>query len=129
MRRRDYFLLERVGSPFRERYLAFDPLAGPRGDYFQIQFLPWNANTEQQLKVVARLKHDAFPRVVEWEPHDAGVDLVLTWIPGISLHKYFENVRERRRRAMDPGQALRLIHGLASAFINIRRLPVPRRKL
>ena len=30
IRRREYFLLERIGSPFRESYLAFDRLAGPR---------------------------------------------------------------------------------------------------
>ena len=55
IRRTDYFLLEKIGRPFRECYLAFDPLSGPGGDYFLIQSLPVGPATEQMLKVLRRL--------------------------------------------------------------------------
>ena len=37
IRHRDYFLLERIGSPFCESHLAFDRLAGPGGSFFLVQ--------------------------------------------------------------------------------------------
>ena len=53
VRGRDYYLLERIGSPFRERYLAFDPQA-PGGDYFLFQTWPIGAATQQYLRVLRR---------------------------------------------------------------------------
>lgn len=116
VRRREYYLLERIGSPFRERYLAFDPLAGRRGNFFQVQSLRMQPETEQQLSVLDRLKHDAFPRVVEWQPRKDHVDVVLNWISGVSLSDYFEHVRAGRRPPPNPGEALRLIECLARAI-------------
>jgi hypothetical protein len=37
IRRRTYYLLERIGSPLRKRFLAFDPFQGPGGDFFLVQ--------------------------------------------------------------------------------------------
>lgn len=85
IRRRDYFLLERIGSPFRESYLAVDPLAGPGGNFFLVQSLPVGKATEQLLRVLSRLKSDAFPRVVEWQEQRHQIDVALTWTEGISL--------------------------------------------
>ena len=101
-RRRDYFLLERVGSPFRESYLAFDPLSGPGGNFFLVQSLPVGKATEQLLRVLSRLKSDTFPRVVEWQKTRHQIDVALTWTEGISLADYLENLREGRRPLVDP---------------------------
>jgi serine/threonine protein kinase len=117
-------LLERVGCPFRERYLAFDPLAGPGGDFFLVLILPAGPSTEQQLRVWRRLKDDSFPRVVEWERINGDTTVVLTWVEGISLTDYFKHLRAGRRPPVDPGQAVRLIHGLANA---VCKLHSPRR--
>ena len=121
VRRREYFLLERIGGPFRESYLAFDPLSGPGGDHFVFQSLPAGPATEQRLRVFRRLKDDGFPRAVEWERRKGRVDLVLTWTAGITLAEYLEHVRAGRRPPVDPGQAVRLIHGLANGVAHLHR--------
>lgn len=117
--RGEYFLLERVGSPWRERYLAFDPGAGPGGDYFLVQFWPSGSATDQQLRVLKRLKDDSFPRVHQWQRLGTDLEVVASWIEGISLAEYFEHIRHGRRPRVDPGQAVRLIHGLANAVCKL----------
>lgn len=119
IKRRDYYLLEPIGSPLRNRYLAFDPDQGPRGSFFLVQTWPNGSLARQQLRVLDGLKNDSLPRLVDWQPRDKTTDVVLTWIDGIPLDKYLENIRENRRPAIDPGQAIRLIHGLANAVCQL----------
>ena len=119
IKRRDYYLLERIGSPLRERYLAFDFDQGPGGSFFLVQTWPNGPLAEQQLRVLSGLKQDSLPRVVDWQPRGKTMDVVLTWIEGIPLDKYLENIRKERRPWLDPGQAVRLIHGLANAVCQL----------
>ena len=120
VRRRDYYLLERIGSPLRNRFKAFDPLAGPGGDFFQVQMWPGGAATGQHLRVLKRLKDDAFPRVVEWERHSQGYSCALTWVNGISLAEYFQVLRSDKRPPIDPGETVRLIRGLAHGICKLQ---------
>ena|GEM_PF-693804 len=78
-------------------------------------------STEQLLRVLSRLKSDAFPRVVEWQRKRDQIDVALTWIEGISLADYLQNIREGRRPPVDPGQALRLMNGLANSVCHLHR--------
>ncbi len=117
--RRDYYLLERIGGPFRERFRAYDPRSGPGGSYFLVQRWPAGPRTEQQLRLWQRLKDDSLPRVVEWQRDHEQVDVVLTWIEGLPLSEYLQHVQKGRRPAIDPAQALRLIHGLANAVCKL----------
>lgn len=119
VRRRQYYLLQPVGSPLRERYQAFDPLAGPGGDFFQVQIWPAGPATEQRLRVLRRLKHDAFPRVVEWDREGPVTTCVLSWIDGVTLADYFETLRSQRRPPVAPEQAVRLIGGLANGVCQL----------
>lgn len=117
--RRDLYLLERIGSPFRERYLAFDPQEGPGGRFFLVQIWPRGPLAQQQLRVLNRLKDDSLPSSVEWQPRGDTIEVVLTWIEGITLAQYFENIRAGRRPPVAPRQAVRLIHGLANAVCKL----------
>ena len=117
--RGDYLLLERIGSARRERYLAFDRSAGPGGDFFQVQIWPDGPDAEQQLRLFRRLKDDSFPRVHQWQRRGGNLELVASWVEGISLADYFTHIRERRRPTVDPGHAVRLIHGLANAVCKL----------
>ena len=119
VRRRDYYLLDHIGSPLRSRYLAFDPDQGPGGSFFLVQTWPNGPLAKQQLRVLSGMKHDSLPRVVDWQPRGKTVDVVLTWIDGIPLDKYLENIRRERRPWLDPSQAIRLIHGLANAVCQL----------
>ncbi len=112
--RRDYFLLEQLGP--RRSYRAFDPRSGPGGDFFFIQMLGQGPRLDQRLRVLRRLKHDAFPRCVEWQRRGESTEVVLTWIEGISLADYLEHVRNGRRPPVAPGEAVLLIHGLANGL-------------
>lgn len=121
IRRRDYYLLHSVGSPHRQRFRAFDPFAGPGGDFFQVQFWSDDATADRNLRLLKRFKDDAFPRVVEWERHVAGHAVALTWVDGISLAEYFDHLRQGRRPAVDPGQAVRLVRGLANGVCHLHK--------
>lgn len=119
IRRRNYFLLEKVGSPLRKRFLAFDPLQGPRGCYFLVTELRVGQSTEQQLRVLARLTDESFPRIVEWQRRGEVVDVAITWTEGITVARYLEHIQSGRRPTPDPGQTLRLIQGLASSVCRL----------
>jgi hypothetical protein len=80
IRRRDYYLLKQIGSPLRERYLAFDPYCGG-GRLFLVQVWPLDANP-QYLRS-SHLKNDCLPRAVVAARANS-ID-VLTWVEGISL--------------------------------------------
>lgn len=114
IRRRDYYLLHPVGSPQRQRFHAFDPFAGPGGDFFQVQFWSNDEASRRNLRLLRRFKNDAFPRVVEWDQHANGHSVALTWIKGTNLADYLNHLRQGRRPAVDPGQAVRLVRGLAN---------------
>lgn len=119
VRRRDYYLLHPVGSPHRQRFRAFDPFAGPGGDFFQVQFWSGDEAAARKLRLLKRFKDDAFPRVVEWERHESGHAVALTWVEGISLAEYFDYLRQGRRPPVDPGQAVRLVRGLANGVCRL----------
>ena len=121
--RRDYYLLEPIGSAFRERYLAFDPRRGPGGSFFLLQVWPAGPSTQQKLRLLSRLKDDCLPHAEEYQRRGDSVEIVMTWIEGISLTEYFENIRQGRRPPVDPGQAVRLIRGLASAVCKLHQKP------
>lgn len=121
IRRRKYYLLQPIGSPHRQRYLAFDPLAGPGGSYFQVQLWPKDAASEQFLRVARRLKDDTFPRIVEWSSQENETACVLTWAEGVSLADYFSHLRDGRRPPVDPGQATRLVWGLANGVSRLNQ--------
>ena len=88
---------------------------------FLVQSLPSGKAAEQLLRVLSRLKSDAFPRVVEWQKKRHQIDVALTWTEGISLADYLQNIRERRRPPVEPLQAVRLVNGLAHAVCQLHR--------
>lgn len=112
--RRDYFLLEQLGP--RRSYRAFDPRSGPGGDHFLVQELRSGPALDQRLRVLRRLKHDAFPRCVEWQRRGDSTYVAMTWVDGLPLSRYFEHLRAGRRPPVAPGEAVRLIHGLANGL-------------
>ena len=119
IRRRMYYLLEKVGSPLRERYRAFDPYAGPGGNLFLVQFWRDGENARQFLNVTRRLKDDTYPRVIEWDRFDNEYALVLTWVHGISLADYLLHLKAGRRPAPDPSEVVRLIRALAHSVCRL----------
>lgn len=114
--RREYYLLESVGNGLRSRFRAFDPDHGPDGDYFLVEHIPAGPEAERALRVLHKLKCDSLPRVWDWRQTAQGIDAVLSWITGVDLESYLENIRTKEKRpGVAAGEAVRLIHGLAGA--------------
>ena len=116
---RRYYLLEQVGASFRQRYRAFEPSCGPGGDFFLVQRLQANELSNQRLTVLRRLKDDGFPRVWQWHRRGTDIDVVMTWVEGVTLAEYLTNIRAGRRPPVDPAHALRLVQGLAAAVAKL----------
>jgi serine/threonine protein kinase len=116
---REYFLLRQVGSPFRQRYLAYCRRRGIGGAHFLLQV--WRAGplAKQQLRVLRGLKHDSLLGVEEWQPRGSEIDVVLPWVEGISLEDYLTIIREGRRPPVAPREAVRMIWGLANGVCQL----------
>ena len=123
VQRTDYYLLDAVGNSLRNRYLAFDPCRGFKGEYVLFQTWPAGPVTSQFLRVLGRLRNDCLPRLIGRQWRGDHVDVVLTWTEGITLDKYFENIREGRRQPVAPAEAVRLIRGLANAVCKLHHKP------
>lgn len=118
---RDYYLLERIGSPERLRYHAFSHRPGVGGQEFVVQLWPHDERLRRQLSLWKRLKDDSLPRLVDAERQADAFVVVLTWTEGLPLSEYFTHLREGRRPAVDPGQALRLLQGLANGVCRLHQ--------
>ncbi|RIK76988.1 MAG: hypothetical protein DCC67_13190 [Planctomycetota bacterium] len=117
-----YQLLERLGSGERERYRAFDRLAGPQGDYRAIHVLPRSVEVEQQLAVLKRLadlRNNNVPFIVEYHAQRDRVYLVVAWIWGRSLKEHLERVRAGREPPVSAFHACRLVRGLAHGLCQL----------
>jgi serine/threonine protein kinase len=117
-----YQLLERLGSGGRERYRAFDRLAGPHGDYRAIHVLPRSPEVQQQLAVLQRLadlRNSNVPFIVEYHPQRDRVYLVVAWNWGVSLKEHLQRVRIGRDTPFSAMHACRLIRGLAHGLCQL----------
>ena len=118
---KSYFLLERIGSPLRDRYKAFDPHSGPAGDFMLLSEWENGPQATQFLNVLKQLRDDSFPRVVDFQRHSGGYTCVQTWTDGICLSDYLRNVQTKKRPTIDPAEAVRLIHGLAHGVCRLHQ--------
>jgi serine/threonine protein kinase len=57
--------------------------------------------------------------VVEWEVREGSVVVAMTWMEGITLAEYMENIRSGRRPPVAIHDAVRLFRGLASAVCTL----------
>ncbi len=121
--RRRYFLLEQLGTPPRERYLAFDPDAGQRGEPRAVLVLPKSVASRQQLRVLEQLSgsNGNVPRIFDCRTIGDRTMLVMDWILGPTLADYFEGVGAEEMVAPSPYEAVRLVRGLAHGLSQLHR--------
>lgn len=118
---RTYFLIDRVGNSLRKRYKAFDPGAGPTGDFFLLSEWEEGPKAQQFLNVIRQLRDDAFPRVIDFQRQSDGYTCVQTWTDGVCLPDYLKNIQAGKRRPVDATEAVRLIHGLANGICRLHQ--------
>lgn len=113
--RRTYLLLKRLSGSKRERYLAFDPDAGPEGDLRSVLILPRSTATTQHARMLKGTgsAHDPFPLILDYQDQRDRIVVVLKWIHGVDLETYLADVKKGRRPRPGPTEAFRRIHGLA----------------
>lgn len=120
--RKKFQILERLGGGGRERYRAFDRLAGMKGDYRAIHVLPRTHETEQHLSVLQRiadLRNGNVPFLVEHYRRDDRVYLVLAWTWGRSLAEHLTRIRTGQEQPASAFQACRLIRGLTHGLCQL----------
>jgi serine/threonine protein kinase len=120
--RKTFQILERLSGGARERYRAFDRLAGPHGDYRAIHVLRRSPETEQQLAVLQRLadlRNANVPFLVEYHVRGDKIYLVLAWTWGRSLADHWEQVRSGRETRFSAFHGCRLIRGLAHGLCQL----------
>lgn len=119
---RPYHLLKRL-SDQRERYLAYDPNAGPDGDLRAVWLLPRNSYTKKQIRVAVRISesNSNVPTILEYHESGRHLQVVATWIGGGDLASFLALVRRGRAPRPSPREALRLVRGLAHGISNLNQ--------
>lgn len=115
VRRRRYLLLDRLSASLRERYLAYDPYAGPRGQPVAILILPPSRAARQHLEVLQKLSEssDAFPTLLDYDPQDKRSVVVLKWIDGPTLEEYLHAMQEGAKPRISASVAFQRVRWLA----------------
>lgn len=115
VRRRTYLLLDRLSTSARERYLAFDPHAGPQGRPVAILVLPRSASSRQHLEVLQRLgdSNDSLPTILDFDVRPRGTVVVLKWVSGPTLEHYLNHMKAGNRPRISPIIAFQRIRALA----------------
>lgn len=115
-----YYALDRI-SAGTERYEAFDPDAGPRGDRRLLQILPCNARSEQFVHVLQRISQNqtGFPHIIAYHRDGDRLAVVLSWIKGVNLASYLKRARTQRGPGITSLEAVRLFHQLAYGLVQL----------
>ncbi|MFM9963585.1 MAG: protein kinase domain-containing protein [Planctomycetaceae bacterium] len=121
--RRDYWLLEQLSVEPRQRFLAFDPHAGPAGSLRRLLVLPDDEGSRQQLSVLQRMAQssDHFAKVLDFEQQRDGWIVVLDWVAGIDLKTFLTEVRSGQRPRPGTVIAVQRMRGLAHALAKMHR--------
>ena len=113
--RRDYLLLERIGSARRTRYRAFDRGAGPGGDFMHVQIWPDGPDAEQQRRL-AELDQQIAEVVQIFEKQHVCAHVVGTTSAGMtSRPQTFAKIVSAQSRATEIALAERVAAARAEA--------------
>ena len=103
--------------------MAFDPYAGPDGDLRSILILPRSPAAEQHARVLKRVSANNInlPTILEYRMRNGELQVVLTWVRGMDLQRYLEEVHSGCRRRPSATEAFRLVRGLAHGLGQLHR--------
>ena len=121
--RRTYLILQKMGNISRERYMAFDPYAGPEGDLKAILVLPRSAASEQHIRVLKPLsaRNNNLPTILEYQVQGDSLFVVMNWVRGVDLQTYLEDVRAGTEPRISATEAFRLAWRLAHGICQFYR--------
>lgn len=121
IRGRTYLLLKQLSPAPRQRYQAFDPHAGPKGDLRAVHVYQRTNAAMQHVEALHRLhKNDrSLPHILDYDASDGELRLALNWVEGLDLKTYLDQVREGRVVRPSPYEAVRLVRGIAHALFSL----------
>jgi len=121
--RQSYLILEKTGVGPRQRYMAFDPHAGPGGDLRAILLLPHSRPARQHLRILKRISagNDNLPTILHYRAQGDRLLVVLAWVRGPDLRSYLDQVRTGKAARPSPTEAFRLYRGLAHGLSHLAR--------
>ena len=113
-----FLVTRQLSGSQRQRFLAFDPHAGPGGALRVIQLLPPDEATWQRVQVLQRLgqRHAEWPAILEFHRRSGDIVLVQAWVEGRDLHWWIAEMRRTQQQRMGTPEAMRLFRGLAHAL-------------
>ncbi len=117
IRGRRYTLLEELGFRHRPRWLVFDGASRCRR---LLMRLPNNDITNQHLRVLRRLPQTAaVPQIIDTQIRGEEHLVVLSWLDGLDLKQYLDQVERGRVVAPSAYESLRLLRGLAHGLLQL----------
>ena len=86
IRQRTYLLLDRLSTSRRERYLAFDPYAGPHGAFGGHLTTAAFSGFAATRSIAARRagSNETFPAILDYDEQGADTIVVLKWLRGVT---------------------------------------------
>lgn len=118
-----YLILEKLKGGDRQRYRAFDPLAGPKGDMRAICVLPRSQATGQHVEVLQRLSQNNrdMPAILEYHRRGGQIFLVMPWVWGLDLKTHLRLAGRGRFRWPSAVQAFNLFRRFAHLLRSFHR--------
>jgi serine/threonine protein kinase len=117
----EYLILKTLGHGGRQRYLAFDPSAGPGGDLRQIIVLNRRETLSQRIAILQRLSqgNPNLPTILVYDPGRSETSIVTTWVWGEDLDKYLKAARKGCVSLPSPTETCKLLRGLAHGLYHL----------
>ena len=125
IKQRRYFIIKKLSSGRRKRFLAFDPDAGPDGDFRVMLRLEHAPSAQRHLRsLMARSrKNQHLPPIIDFQSRQGEVLVVLNWIQGQDLQEFLELVSHGKKQQPSPAHAIRLVSRLAHGLTSLHRRP------
>ena len=116
-------VIERHAYPGRERHIVFDRHAGPGGGLRGLFILNRSHASRQRLNVLRRVATTCsdMPAILECRFERDHIVLIVTWVPGLALADYLQQVRCHAVSRPSPTESVRLVRGLAHAVSQLHR--------
>lgn len=121
--RKEFLTTRRLSSGPRQRFLAFDRVAGPHGALRILQIMPHTAESWQRINSLQRLgQHNPeLPSILEFHRKGGEIVSVEPWIEGKDLRSWIRKMREYPRQHLGAPEAIRLFRQLAHGLHHLHR--------
>ena len=121
--RKKYLITRQLSAQIRRRFLAFDPIAGPKGALRILQFMPRSQEAWKRVGVLQQLSKNnpELPQILEFHRQGGEIAIVQPWIEGRDLTWWIQQMQKKGRQRIGTPEALRMFRGMAHALHRFHR--------